>query len=158
MGDDSLLQYIQPKKDNKVPVRSAKKYAERYSDKENAPYELILQTLWEDFTKYMYETILGNLPRSERGNYGKDLRDLIWKTERLIIRLALQHGINLRILDDIDMNAKVILRMLTLGTEICINKEKQIMLIPAKRREVISGMLVKIGNTIGGLKKSKNAF
>ncbi len=156
--ENDLLPFInsQSKKNNQEKRRQ--RYADRYSDKQDAPYELILQTKWEDFAKYIYEVVLREIPKSERGGLGKDIRDRMWLIEALIVELGLKHGIDLSILNKIDIKVKVLTRMLMFATEVMVNKEKSIALIPKKRREPISGMLVEVGRIIGGLKRSKNVF
>ena len=156
--ENDLLQFINPQQKQKSQEKRHQRYTDRYSEKKDAPYELILQTKWEDFAKYMYSVVLRELPKSERGGLGKDIRDRIWLIESLIVELGLKHGIDLSNLNKIDIKVKVLTRMLMFATEIMINKEQSIALIPKKRREPMSGMLVEIGRIIGGLKRSKNVY
>ena len=106
---------------------------------------MIIQQKWESLAAYIFNPILRDLPKSDRFTLGNDIRDIVWKTERVLIKLSLRYGNRYELLNTIDENAKVLLAMIRLGINIGA--------IPQKRYEPVSTKLVEIGKIVGGLKK-----
>lgn len=106
---------------------------------------LILQQKWEALAQYLFKTVLRDLPKSERFTLGADIRAVIWDVEQALIQLSLRFGGRTQLLNVVDMKAKLLMAMIRLGIKMEI--------IPQKRHEPVSAMLVEIGKIVGGLKK-----
>lgn len=112
----------------------------------NAPPQgLILQQKWEVLAQYIFKTVLRDLPKSERFTLGADIRQVIWQVEEALIQLSLRYGNRTQLLNFVDMKAKLLLTMIRLGI--------QMEIVPQRRYEQVSAMLVEIGRIVGGLKK-----
>lgn len=106
---------------------------------------LILQQKWEDLARYIFGTVLRDMPKSDRFTLGQDLRELIWEVEAALIQVGLRYGNRMQLLNLVDVRAKMLMSMLRLGISLGS--------IPQKRYEPVSAMLTEIGRIVGGLKK-----
>jgi hypothetical protein len=109
-----------------------------------AQTDLIIQQKWEDMAKYAY-IALRHMPKSERFTLGTDIRAAIWRGLALIMRANFARN-KLPLQIDLDHEVKCILAMLRVAHAIRV--------LPTKKYEVWSGMLVEIGRMVGGWIKS----
>ena len=93
----------------------------------------------------MYSQVLRHMQRLDRFTLGTELMQAVWRTERLIIKVAYTAQGREPMLREVDLEAKTVMRMVALGTEMGS--------IPFKKYEQISEMVTEIGKIIGGLLK-----
>jgi tRNA A-37 threonylcarbamoyl transferase component Bud32 len=106
---------------------------------------LVLQKKWEDMAKYVYTVVLRHMPRLDRNTLGTEITQAIWCTESKIIQVACRVSGRVPLLQQIDIEAKTILRMIAVGTEMGIISEKKYLLLAEQ--------FVEIGKIVGGLLK-----
>lgn len=106
---------------------------------------MILQQKWEDLARYIFGTVLRDMPKSDRFTLGQDLLELIWEVEAALIQVGLRYDNRMQLLNLVDVRAKMLMSMLRLGISLGS--------IPQKRYEPVSAMLTEIGRIVGGLKK-----
>ena len=108
--------------------------------------QLILGKKLEDLMDYVYTSVLRDLPKAEKFTMGVDIRSLLWSTERTLIAFSLfTSGNRMKLLDDVDIAAKTLMKMIESGI--------RLRLISAKRQQVVAEKLAEIGRIVGGLKK-----
>lgn len=105
---------------------------------------LKIQQKWEDMIQYAY-VILRSFPKSERFTLGFEIRSVLWKGYARIIR-ANSVWSKLPELDALDIEIKVLTAM--------IRSAATLKILPIKKYDRISAMLVEIGKMLGGWKKS----
>jgi hypothetical protein len=95
---------------------------------------------WEDMAEYAY-ILLRNIPKSERFTLGAEIRSCIWKGMSLIVKA--NHARNKRpYLVELDAEIKVLLGLSRIAFKLHI--------IPIRKYERFSGMLVELGKMTGG--------
>jgi len=112
----------------------------------NASKLKILQK-WEEMAGYAY-IVLRHIPKSERFTLGAEIRGVIWKGLRLIIKANIARN-KRQYLIELDSEVKVLLALLRVAHELGI--------IPMKKYEIFSEKLIEIGKMIGGWLKHANS-
>lgn len=106
---------------------------------------LIIQQKWEDMAEYMY-IVLRHIPKSERFTLGAEVRSSIWRGLRLIVRANAVRRERLRLLQDLDAEIKVLQGLIRTGRGLGI--------IPHRKYEIASQLLVELGKILGGWMRS----
>ncbi len=105
--------------------------------------ELKIVQKWEDMAKYAY-VALRHLPKSERFTLGSELRASIWRGLKLIMQA--NHARNkMPLLQELDSEIKTMLALLRVASSLEV--------LPIKKYEVWSSLLIEIGRMLGGWMK-----
>jgi hypothetical protein len=102
---------------------------------------LKIQQKWEDMAEYMY-VLLRHIPKSERFTLGAEIRGSVWRGLKLIIRANNTRKDRLSVLHELDSEIKVLQSLIRTGSSLGI--------VPYKKYEVSSGLLVELGKMLGG--------
>jgi hypothetical protein len=106
--------------------------------------KLIIRQKWEAMAEYVY-IMLRHIPRTERFTLGAEIRGCVWRGLRFIIQAnALRTG-RIKILNNLDIEIQVLQGLIRTG--------KSLGIIPFKKYETSSRMMVEIGRMLGGWKK-----
>lgn len=106
---------------------------------------LVLRQKWEDFAQYLFETVLRDLPKSERFTMGADIRRILWDVQAACVQLSLYSGPRRQLLNAVDVQSKVLESIVKTGI--------RIKAIPQKRESVVAEKIAEIGRIVGGLLK-----
>jgi len=107
--------------------------------------KLIIQQKWEAMAAYVY-VLLRHIPKSERFTLGAEIRQSVWRGLRLVIAANAMRRGRSDLMDKIDVEIKVLQGMIRTGHDMGI--------VPAKKYENCSRLLVELGRLLGGWKKS----
>ena len=108
---------------------------------------LKIQQKWEDMIGYAY-IALRNIPKSERFTLGAEIRTALWSGLRLIIKANASRR-KLTMLYDLDVEIKTLLALARVAYNMKI--------MPFKKYQHLSGLLVELGKMLGGWIKASGA-
>ena len=111
---------------------------------------LLLQQKWEDLALYLHNNVLAHLGKRHLFTMGERIDGLIWDVQAEIVRMTYNTGNRLPQLMNVDIQKEILLAQLRLGVKMKI--------IPERRFDYISDLILEIGRIIGGLKKRNSAM
>jgi hypothetical protein len=111
---------------------------------------LLLQQKWEDLALYLHNNVLAHMGKRHLFTLGERIGGLLWDVQADIVKMTYNSGNRLPQLMTLDVQKEVLLAQLRLGVRMKI--------IPEKRFDHISDLILEIGRIIGGLKKRNSAM
>ncbi|MDR2891582.1 MAG: four helix bundle protein [Deltaproteobacteria bacterium] len=111
---------------------------------------LLLQQKWEDLALYLHNNVLAHMGKRHLFTLGERLDALLWDVQADIVRLTYNSGNRLPQLLTLDAQKEILLAQLRLAVKMKI--------VPERRFDHISDLILEIGRIIGGLKKRNSAM
>lgn len=111
---------------------------------------LLLQQKWEDLALYLHNNVLAHMGKRHLFTLGERLDGLLWDVQADIVTMTYNTGNRLPQLVSLDVRKEILLAQLRLAVKMKI--------IPEKRFDHISDLILEIGRIIGGLKKRNSAM